>query len=68
MANNYNCCQAIVCAYCEELGLSEDVAFKLTEGEYVIAEAEIDKDIYNILVYITQLLDWKLYSRLYIDN
>ena len=30
--NNYNCCQAIVCAYCEELGLSEDVAFKLTEG------------------------------------
>lgn len=30
--NNYNCCQAIVCAYCEELGLSEYVAFKLTEG------------------------------------
>lgn len=30
--NNYNYCQAIVCAYCEELGLSEDVAFKLTEG------------------------------------
>ena len=27
--NNYNCCQAIVCAYCEELGLSEYVAFKL---------------------------------------
>ena len=29
---NYNCCQAIVCAYSEELGLSEDIAFKLTEG------------------------------------
>ena len=30
--NNYNRCQAIVCAYWEELGLSEYVAFKLTEG------------------------------------
>ena len=30
--NNYNCCQAIVCAYCEELGLSENIAFKLTKG------------------------------------
>lgn len=30
--NNYNCCQAVLCTYCEEFGLSENIAFKLTEG------------------------------------
>ncbi len=28
----YNCCQAVVCAYCEELGVKEEDVFKLTEG------------------------------------
>ena len=28
----YNCCQAVACAYCEELGISEKDMFKLTEG------------------------------------
>ena len=28
----YNCCQAVICAYCEELGLKEEDAFKLAEG------------------------------------
>ena len=28
----YNCCQAVICAYCEELGIVDDDVFKLTEG------------------------------------
>ena len=28
----YNCCQAVVCAYCEELGVREEDVFRLTEG------------------------------------
>ena len=28
----YNCCQAVICAYCEELGVKEEDVFKLTEG------------------------------------
>ena len=28
----YNCCQAVICAYCEELGMKEEDAFRLTEG------------------------------------
>ncbi len=28
----YNCCQAVLCAYCEEIGLKEEDAFKITEG------------------------------------
>lgn len=28
----YNCCQAVVCAYCEELGMKEEDAFRLAEG------------------------------------
>lgn len=28
----YNCCQAVICAYCEELGLREEDAFRLAEG------------------------------------
>lgn len=28
----YNCCQAVICAYCEELGIKEEDVFKLTEG------------------------------------
>ena len=29
---SYNCCQAVACAYCEELGISERDMFRLTEG------------------------------------
>ena len=28
----YNCCQAVACAYCEELGIKEEDVFRLTEG------------------------------------
>lgn len=28
----YNCCQAVVCAYCDEYGINDDEIFKLTEG------------------------------------
>ena len=28
----YNCCQAVVCAYCEELGVKEEDVFRMTEG------------------------------------
>lgn len=28
----YNCCQAVICSYCSELGMSETEVFKLTEG------------------------------------
>ncbi len=28
----YNCCQAVICAYCEELGVKEEDVFRLTEG------------------------------------
>lgn len=28
----YNCCQAIICAYCEEYGIDDKDIFKLTEG------------------------------------
>ena len=28
----YNCCQAVICAYCEEYGIKDDDIFKLTEG------------------------------------
>lgn len=30
--NGYNCCQAIVCAYADVLGINEKDLFKLTEG------------------------------------
>ena len=29
---NYNCCQAVACAYCEALGVSERDMFRMTEG------------------------------------
>lgn len=29
---NYNCCQSIICAYCEEFGVKEEDIFRLTEG------------------------------------
>ena len=29
---NYNCCQAVACAYCEELGIKEEDVFRMTEG------------------------------------
>lgn len=28
----YNCCQAVICAYCEELGMKEEEIFRLTEA------------------------------------
>lgn len=28
----YNCAQAVVCAYCDRLGLPEDTAYRLSEG------------------------------------
>ena len=28
----YNCCQAIVCTYCDLFGMDEEAAFKLAEG------------------------------------
>lgn len=28
----YNCCQAIVCTYCDLFGVDEETAFKMTEG------------------------------------
>lgn len=28
----YNCCQAVACAYCKDLGISEEDMFRLTEG------------------------------------
>lgn len=30
--NMYNCCQSVVCCYCEELGMKEEDVFRLTEG------------------------------------
>lgn len=30
--SGYNCCQAVVCTYCDLLGIDEDTAFKLSEG------------------------------------
>ncbi|EEG75154.1 C-GCAxxG-C-C family protein [[Clostridium] hylemonae] len=29
---DYNCCQAVACAYCEELGVKEEDVFRMTEG------------------------------------
>ena len=28
----YNCCQAVICAYCDEYGIDDDVIFRMTEG------------------------------------
>ncbi len=28
----YNCCQAVICAYCEQYGINDDDIFKMTEG------------------------------------
>ena len=30
--SGYNCCQAVICAYCEELGMKEEELFRLTEA------------------------------------
>ena len=30
--SGYNCCQAVICACCEEYGVKELDAFKMTEG------------------------------------
>ncbi|MDO4474309.1 MAG: C-GCAxxG-C-C family protein [Eubacteriales bacterium] len=30
--SGYNCCQAVVCTYCDVLGIDEETAFKLAEG------------------------------------
>lgn len=29
---NYNCCQAVACAFCDQVGVDEKTMFKLTEG------------------------------------
>ena len=31
-AKGYNCAQSVACAFCEELGLDEQLIFKLNEG------------------------------------
>lgn len=28
----YNCCQAVACVFCEEMGLEEETVFKMAEG------------------------------------
>lgn len=28
----YNCCQAVICAYCEENGIDDEMIYKLAEG------------------------------------
>lgn len=28
----YNCCQSVVCCYCEEFGVKEEDVFRMTEG------------------------------------
>ncbi len=28
----YNCCQSVICAYCEEYSIADDDIFKVTEG------------------------------------
>ncbi len=28
----YNCCQAVICAYCDEYGIDDTTIFKMTEG------------------------------------
>lgn len=28
----YNCCQAVICAYCHEFGIDDDEIFRLAEG------------------------------------
>ena len=28
----YNCCQAVICAYCHECGIDDDAIFRMTEG------------------------------------
>jgi len=30
--SGYNCAQAVICTFCEELGMKEDDLFRLTEG------------------------------------
>lgn len=31
-ANGYNCCQAVVCTYCDLFGMNEKDAFRVSEG------------------------------------
>ena len=30
--NGYNCCQAVVCAYCQRLGVEKSVGLRISEG------------------------------------
>ena len=32
LGKKYNCCQAVICAYCEEYGIDDTQIFKMTEG------------------------------------
>ena len=31
-ATKYNCCQAVICAYCEYYGIDDQAIFEMTEG------------------------------------
>ena len=30
--HGYNCCQAVACQFCEEMGIAEETVFKMAEG------------------------------------
>ena len=32
LEGKYNCCQAVICAYCDQYGINDDEIFRLTEG------------------------------------
>ena len=32
LEGKYNCCQAVICAYCDEYGIDDDAIFRMTEG------------------------------------
>lgn len=32
MEKRYNCCQSVVCTYCEKYGINEKAVFRMTEG------------------------------------
>ena len=32
LEGKYNCCQAVICAYCDKYGINDDEIFRMTEG------------------------------------
>lgn len=32
LKGKYNCCQAVICAYCDQYGIPDDAVFAMTEG------------------------------------